>query len=164
MICVFLVYFPPCNVSAGITYLGCTIWMLMNARASKEFVCFTIYFATCLSLRFSNSFNTPLFILEHKRTFVARAWDWIQLPLSLFPHPCLANLVSTPSEWLSWYSCLFFFFFLKTLLPIARKIEWVCKGEETLFWAENLNSRCISAINCADFCVSTSAGGSVMLL
>lgn len=63
----------PCNVSAGIAFLVSTIWMLMNVRASKEFVGFTIYFATCLNLRFSNSFNTPLFILEHKRTFVAWA-------------------------------------------------------------------------------------------
>lgn len=110
MICVFLVYFFPCNVPAGITFSACTIWMLMNARASKEFVGFTIYFATCLNLRFSNSFNTPLFILEHKRTFVARAWDWMQLPLSLFPRPCLANLLSPSSEWISWYSCLLFFF------------------------------------------------------
>lgn len=122
MICIFLVYFLPYNVSAGITFLACTIWMLMNARASKEFVCFTIYFATCLSLRFSNSFNTPLFILEHKRTFVARAWDWIQLPLSLFPHPCLANLVSTSSEWLSWLQLPFFFFF-KFFLHVAAHCQ-----------------------------------------
>lgn len=62
-----------CNISAGITLLVSAIWMLMNVRASKEFVGFTIYFATCLNLRFSNSFNTPLFILEHKRMFVAWA-------------------------------------------------------------------------------------------
>lgn len=93
--------------------------------ASKEFVGFTIYFATCLNLRFSNSFNTPLFILTHKRTFVAWVYDWIQLPLSS-PGPALANLVITPSEWISWYSCLLIFIFIfLILLNSAKKIKRV---------------------------------------